>query len=120
MEQGTVHAILGYLQSHPLLAVALVAVAAVMLFSLLRKLLKLAVILAVVLLVGLYWTHREAAGEWRAKAEALGRRAAAVGRGAVKVGRILLDEDRKEADRAEGQQADKAKAEELMQQLVEQ
>jgi hypothetical protein len=98
MEGSTLRVFVGYMESHPLVAAALGIVAVVLVLSVLRRLVKLAFILAVVILIGFYWTNREAQADWRLKAEALGRRAAAIGQGAVKVGKKLLDDGKADGE----------------------
>ena len=102
MENSTFRVLIAYMESHPLVAACLGIVAVVLVLSVLRRLVKLAFVLAVVVLVGFYWTHREAQAEWRSKAEILGRRAAAIGKGAVKVGKDLLEEGKDHADQHPG------------------
>ena len=61
MAEGTsLAAIAIYLETHPLIGVLLVVLAVMFLGSLLRKLIKMAVVLGLVLLAFFYYTHREA------------------------------------------------------------
>lgn len=61
-----------YLQSHPLIALGLVLLVVLLFGSILRRLLRVAFWLGLVLIIGLYFTHRSAQEEWRTSAEKLG------------------------------------------------
>lgn len=75
MEHSQFEALLAYLQAHPLIAVALAVLGVMVLGSIIRKLIKAALILALVLLAGLYWTNRQASSdEWLARLADLQRR----------------------------------------------
>ncbi|MEW6752674.1 MAG: hypothetical protein AB1505_17065 [Candidatus Latescibacterota bacterium] len=91
--------LLVYLEDHPLAALALAVLGVLVLGSLLRKLVKLAMFLAIALIVGLYWTHREAKADWRVQAEVLRRRAAELGQEAVETGKEILREGKEELEK---------------------
>jgi len=99
MANSELEILVAYLQSHPLVAVALVVLAVLAVGSLLRKLIKLAAILIIVLVAGMYWTREEAAADWRVEAERLRQRAEALGAEALEKGRDLLDEGKAELRR---------------------
>jgi hypothetical protein len=102
MEAGSLDVLIGYLKSHPLAAVGLVLLAVFLLGSLLKKLVKIALVAALVLLVGLYWVDREAKADWRAQAEGLKRRAAKLGQEALEKGKQALEEGKEELGRQTG------------------
>ena len=60
----SLEALVAYAEAHPFIAALVLVVAVVLLGSLLRKFLKVAVVCAIVLLVGLYLTQRDDADWW--------------------------------------------------------
>jgi len=75
METQTMEALIEYLKAHPLAAVVLALVIGLFIGSLFKKLIKAALILGIILLVGLYFTHEQASEEWRAEADMLLKKA---------------------------------------------
>ena len=71
LDDFSLETIIEYAEAHPFIGVLLLVVAVVLLGSLLRKVFKIAVVCAVVLLVGLYFTDRDAADWWK-RIEAVG------------------------------------------------
>lgn len=71
LDDFSLEALIEYAEAHPLIGVLLLLVAVVVLGSLLRKVFKIAVVCAVVLLVGLYFTHRDDPDWWK-QVEAVG------------------------------------------------
>ena len=71
LDDFSLEAIIAYAEAHPIIAILLLMVAVVLLGSLLRKIFKVAVVCAIVLLVGLYFTHRDDADWWK-RVEAIG------------------------------------------------
>ena len=96
-------AMIAYLQAHPLVALGLALLAVLLFGSIFGRLLRLAFWLGLVLLVGLYFTHRSAEGEWRAKAEMLGEQGTEllkkVGEQVKKYGEEALEEGKKAVDK---------------------
>ncbi len=66
-----IEALIAYAEAHPFIATLLLLAAVVLLGGLLRKVFKVAVVCAIVLLVGLYFTHRDDA-DWWERVEAIG------------------------------------------------
>ncbi len=99
MESGELGVLTAYLKAHPLIAAGLAALAVLLLGSLVRRLVRLALILAVIVAFGLYWTRREAQADWRAQAEALRRRATSLGQEALEKGKELLEAGQEELKR---------------------
>lgn len=89
-EDASIDALFIYLETHPLVALLLAALAILFLASLIRMVLRVAVMLALVLAVGLYWTHSEAVSDLDVRTELLKRKAAEYGKGAIEVGKVLL------------------------------
>lgn len=85
-----------YLETHPLVGILLVALAIMFLASLIRMIFRFAVVLALVLGMGLYWTHSEAVSDLDVRTELLKRKAAEYGKGALEVGKVLLKKGAKE------------------------
>ena len=71
LDDFSLEALIEYAEAHPLIGVLLLVAAVVVLGSLLRKVFKIAVVCAVVLLVGLYFTHSDAPDWWK-QVEAVG------------------------------------------------
>lgn len=71
MDDFSLEALVAYAEAHPLIATLLLLVAVVLLGSLLRKIFKVAVVCAIVLLVGLYFTQGDDSDWWK-QAEAIG------------------------------------------------
>ncbi len=90
MEHSVVRNLVAYMQAHPLLAAALLVLVAMVLGSLLRRLLKAAVVLGLVLLAVLYWTHRQAEVNWQQEMLEWRRRATELGQSTLEEGRSLL------------------------------
>jgi len=88
-----------YLETHPLIAVLLVVLAVMFLGSLLRKLIKMAVVLGLVLLAFFYYTHREASEDWRVRAEMVKKQAIELGKEALDKGAELIAEGNKELEK---------------------
>ena len=98
-EDFSVEAIVLYLETHPLIAVLLVVFAVMFVGSLLRKLIKIAVIFGLILLAGLYYTNREASEDWRVRADLVKRQATELGKEALQKGAELLEEGKKELEK---------------------
>ena len=71
LDDFSLEALIEYAEAHPLIAILLLVVAVVVLGNLLRKVFKIAVVCAVVLLVGLYFTDLDDADWWK-QVEAVG------------------------------------------------
>ena len=65
LDDFSLEALVAYAEAHPLIATLLLLVAVVLLGSLLRKIFKVAVVCAIVLLVGLYFTQGDDADWWK-------------------------------------------------------
>ena len=89
-EEVSFDALFIYLETHPLVGILLAALAIMFLASLIRMVVRLAVVFALVLGVGLYWTHSEAVSDLDVRTELLKRKAAEYGKGALVVGKMLL------------------------------
>ena len=82
LDDFSLEAIIAYAEAHPVIAILLLVVAVVLLGSLLRKFIKVAVVCAIVLLVGLYFTQRDDSDWWK-RVEAVGSEVAAWGEALV-------------------------------------
>lgn len=71
LDDFSLEALIEYAEAHPLVGVLLLVAAVVLLGSLLRKVFKVVVVCAIVLLVGLYFTDRDDADWWK-RVEAVG------------------------------------------------
>ncbi len=71
LDDFSLEALVAYAEAHPLIATLLLLVALVLLGSLLRKVFKVAVVCAIVLLVGLYLTQGDDSDWWK-RVEAIG------------------------------------------------
>jgi len=71
LDDFSLQALVAYAEAHPLIATLLLVVAVVLLGSLLRKVFKVALVCAIVLLVGLYFTQGDDA-DWWERVEAIG------------------------------------------------
>ena len=71
LDDFSLEALVAYAEAHPLIAILLLLVAVVLLGSLLRKIFKVAVVCAIVLLVGLYFTEGDDSDWWK-RVEAIG------------------------------------------------
>ena len=71
LDDFSLEALVAYAEAHPVIATLLLLVAMVLLGSLLRKIFKVAVVCAIVLLVGLYFTRGDDADWWK-RVEAIG------------------------------------------------
>ena len=89
-EEVSFDALFIYLETHPLVGILLVALAIMFVASLIRMVVRLAVVFALVLVVGLYWTHSEAVSDLDVRTELLKRKVAEYGKGALEVGKVLL------------------------------
>ena len=78
LDDFSLEAIIAYAEAHPVIAILLLMVAVVLLGSLLRKVFKVAVVCAIVLLVGLYFTQGDDS-DWWERVEAIGSEAVAWG-----------------------------------------
>ncbi len=65
LDDFSLEALVAYAEAHPLIATLLLLVALVLLGSLLRKIFKVAVVCAIVLPVGLYFTQGDDADWWK-------------------------------------------------------
>lgn len=99
LDDFSLQALVVYLEAHPLIAVLLV-IAVVMFFgSLLRKLIKIALICGLLLLAGLYYTNLEAAADWKTQAKIVKAQAGVLGKVALEKGAELLQEGKKELEK---------------------
>ena len=71
LDDFSLEALVSYAEAHPVIATLLLLVALVLLGSLLRKIFKVVVVCAIVLLVGLYFTRGDDA-DWWERVEAVG------------------------------------------------
>ena len=71
LEDFSLEALIAFAEAHPVIALLLLVVAVALLGSLLSKVFKVAVVCAVVLLVGLYFTQGEDSDWWK-QVEAIG------------------------------------------------
>ncbi len=78
LDDFPLQALVAYAEAHPLIATLLLVVAVVLLGSLLRKIFKVALVCAIVLLVGLYFTQGDDADWWK-RVEAIGSEVVAWG-----------------------------------------
>ena len=95
-EEVSFDAMFIYLETHPLVGILLAALAIMFVASLIRMIVRLAVVFALVLVVGLYWTHSEAVSDLDVRTELLKRKVAESGKGALEVGKVLLKKGAKE------------------------
>ena len=102
-EEISLVAIVIYLETHPLIAVLLVALVVIFLGSLLRKLIKMAVVLGLVLLAFFYYTHREASEDWQVRAELVKKHATELGKQALGRGAELIEQGKKELEKQIGE-----------------
>ncbi len=65
LDDFSLEALIAYAEAHPLIAILLLLVAVVLLGSLLRKIFKVVVVCAIVLLVGLYFTQGDDSDWWK-------------------------------------------------------
>ena len=65
LDDFSLEALVAYAEAHPVIATLLLLVAVVLLGSLLRKIFKVAVVCAIVLLVGLYFTQGDDSDWWK-------------------------------------------------------
>ena len=78
LDDFSLEALVSYAEAHPVIATLLLLVAMVLLGSLLRKIFKVAVVCAIVLLVGLYFTQGDDPDWWK-RVEAIGSEVVAWG-----------------------------------------
>ena len=71
LDDFSLEVLVAYAEAHPLIAILLLLVAVILLGSLLRKIFKVAVVCAIVLLVGLYFTQSDDSDWWK-RIEAIG------------------------------------------------
>ena len=71
LEDFSLESLVAYAEAHPVIATLLLLVVMVLLGSLLRKIFKVAVVCAIVLLVGLYFTQGDDSDWWK-RVEAIG------------------------------------------------
>ena len=95
-EEVSFDALFIYLETHPLVGILLVALSVMFIASLIRMVVRLAVVFALVLGIGLYWTHSEAVSDLDVRTELLKRKAAEYGKGALEAGKVLLKKGAKE------------------------
>ena len=91
LDTGFVQHAIGYLKVNPLLAVLLGGVTILFLISLLRKLLKLALFLALVLVIGVYYVGQEASAFWENQVGRLESEIGKSGRKAIEQGKEILE-----------------------------
>ena len=88
-------ALIQYLEVHPLAAVVLTLMVGLFVGSLFKKLVKAALFLGIILVVGLYLTQQQASEEWRVRADALlkkaGEKAREYGQEALEKGKDALE-----------------------------
>ncbi len=96
VEDFSPEALVYYLQAHPLVTVLLVVM---FLGSLLRKLIKIAVVRGLLFLVSLYYTNVEASEDWRVRARIVKGHAAVLGKEALEKGTELLQEGKRELEK---------------------
>ena len=114
-----IDAIIIYLESHPLAAVGLVVLAVMVLGSIIKKLVKAAVILILIFLAGLYWTNHEASSdEWQTQFEKLKKKATKLGEEALEKGEEALKKAKEKA-KEEGKEELKKAEKEVKKQLTE-
>ncbi len=65
LDDFSLESIITYAEAHPLIAILLLLVAVILLGSLLRKIFKVVVVCAIVLLVGLYFTQGDDSDWWK-------------------------------------------------------
>ena len=65
LDDFSLEALIAYAEAHPLIAILLLLVAVILLGSLLRKIFKVVVVCAIVLLVGLYFTQGDDSDWWK-------------------------------------------------------
>ena len=92
LDTGFVQHAIGYLKVNPLLAVLLGGVTILFLISLLRKLLKIALLLALVLGVGLYYVGQEASALWEYQVGRLESEIGKSGRKVIEQGKEILED----------------------------
>ncbi|MCY3666402.1 MAG: hypothetical protein OXH81_12135 [Gemmatimonadetes bacterium] len=78
LDDFSLEALVSYAEAHPVIATLLLLVAVVLLGSLLRKIFKVAVVCAIVLLVGLYFTQGDDPDWWK-RVEVIGSEVVAWG-----------------------------------------
>lgn len=71
LDDFSLEVLIAYAEAHPVIAILLLLVAVILLGSLLRKIFKVAVICAIILLVGLYFTEGDDSDWWK-RVEAIG------------------------------------------------
>lgn len=98
-EDFSPEALVYYLQAHPLVTVLLVVMLVMFLGSLLRKLIKIAVVCGLLFLVSLYYTNVEASEDWRVRAKIVKGHAAVLGKEALEKGTELLQEGKRELEK---------------------
>lgn len=106
MEVSLLEISIAYLKSHPLVAVGLGILLGFFLSNLLRRMIRIALILGLILLAGLYWLHRQAEADWQVRVERLKHKAAELGRETLEKGEVLLEEGKQEIQK----QLEKGKA----------
>lgn len=104
MESSQVDALIAYLKANPLVAVVLTVLVVMVLGSIIKKLVKVAFILAVIFLAGLYWTNNQASSEeWKVQLEALKKKGEQLlekgAEEAVKKGKEVIEEGKKEVEK---------------------
>ena len=88
-----------YLETHSLVAILLLVLAMIFLGSLLRKLIKIAVVFGLVLLAFFYYTHREASEDWHVQSEMIKKQTIELGKEALDRGVELIAEGKKELEK---------------------
>ena len=97
LDDFSLEAIIEYAEAHPLIGVLLLVAAVVLLGSLLRKVFKVVVVCAVVLLVGLYFTDRDDADWWK-RVEAVGSEVVVWGEGLLEWADEIFEEGKRQLE----------------------
>ena len=92
----SLQALVAYAEAHPLIATLLLVVAVVLLGSLLRKVFKVAVVCAIVLLVGLYFMGDDAV--WWERVEAIGSTVVAWGEALLEKADELFEQGKEQLE----------------------
>lgn len=93
----SLEALIEYAEAHPFIGVLLLVAAVVLLGSLLRKVFKVVVVCAVVLLVGLYFTDRDDADWWK-RVEAVGSEVVVWGEGLLEWADEIFEEGKRQLE----------------------
>ncbi len=114
-----IDALIVYLESHPLAVMGLVVLAVMVLGSIVKKLMKAAILLILIFLAGLYWTSHEASSdEWQTQFEKLKKKATKLGEEALEKGEEALEKAKEKGEEAL-KKAKKEAKKEVKKQLTE-